>query len=112
MKRGLLYLSLILSLATGSAYANDPNMINRSSFTATNETAYLAAAYLDAVVVSSVSAAGVLTIYNSTFTTTAKVATISLGTVMEYDFKNLQVKGIYYVLSGNTQPGLTILYKK
>lgn len=104
-------LVMLLLLSAGIAGA-DPITLNKSSYTTTSDTAYIAARNLDAVVVSSAGvAAGNLKIYNSTYTTSGLIANISLGTLWEYDFKNLQVKGIYYVITSNSAAGVTILYK-
>lgn len=108
-------LAALLLLST-PALAVEPLTVNRSSRTATNETAYIEASYLDKVIVPIATASGVLEIYSSTYTTTVStnnvlVASITLGTVGMYDFANTQVKGIYYKTSTATN-GVTIIYKK
>lgn len=100
-----------LLLVPAFAFA-DPNTLNRSSFTQTNETSYIAATHLDKVVVGVTSSNGVLVVYNSTHTTSSVVvSSISLGTVGTYDFNNTQVNGIYYKTTSNAN-GVSILYKK
>jgi hypothetical protein len=53
---------------------------------------------------------GVLEVYNSTFTTTTLISSVSLATVGYRDFNNTKVKGIFWKASNNTN-GVTILYK-
>lgn len=108
MKRFLFGIVLGLGLATQS-FA-DP--ITRSSYTQTSDTAYIAAQKLTAVIVSSAGITGNLKIYNSTHTTANQIANIHLMTLGEYHFEDAHVKGIYYVISGNTAAGVTILYKQ
>jgi hypothetical protein len=108
-------LAALLLLST-PALALEPNIVNRSSHTATNETAYIPAAYLDKVIVPIATASGVLEIYSSTYTTTIStnnvlVASITLATVGTYDFDDTQVKGIYYKTSTATN-GVTIIFKR
>lgn len=107
---------LIVAVLIGCASvagAVTPSTVNRSSFTQTNDTTkYLSnSAYLDKVIVSAVSAGGVLTIYNSTWTTTPVISSITLGTVGTYHYNDLWVAGITYTTISNTA-GVTIIYKK
>lgn len=109
MKR--LIVGLVL-LCGGSAFANDPNTINVSSaIVAATSTGYIAAGYLDVVMIGASTAGGVLEIYNSTFTTSVLISSISLATVGYRDFKNTSVKGIFWRTSTNTN-GVTLLYKR
>lgn len=114
MKRLLVFLAA-LGLSTVCFAANDTSL---SSFTATNDSAVITvpgsgvvAHVLSRILVSSTSAIGTIKIFNSTFTTTNPVATIHLGTVFMYDFDNLQLKGIFYTTTSNTN-GVTIIYKQ
>jgi len=111
MKKILAALMFVSSLS----YALEPNTVNRSSFTQTNETAVIAASYIDKVIVGVATAGGVLTIFNSTTTTpgflTVLVSSISLATVGTYDFYNTKVNGIVY-RSVTATNGLTIIYKR
>jgi len=104
-----------LMFASSLSYALEPNTVNRSSFTQVNQTAVIAASYIDKVIVGVATAGGVLTIFNSTTTTasflTVLVSSISLATVGTYDFDNTQVKGIAYRSSTATN-GVTIIYKQ
>jgi hypothetical protein len=113
MKLRLLALLLMPSLVVA-----DVSTLNRSSFTATNQSAAaIVATNLDKVLVGVASAGGTLLIYNSTTTTSALltsnvlIASITLATVGMYDFTNLMVKGIVYQTNTNTN-GVTILYKR
>lgn len=109
MKR--LLLSLTCLVATVSmAEALDIQLVNRSSFTQTNESKYLAANYLDKIIVGATSSGGSLKIYNSTHTTDTLISSVTLtaGTVLEFD--DLKVSGLYYVTGSNTN-GVTIIYK-
>lgn len=111
MKKALLALLL---LATGSAFAVDPLTIDRSSFTLSNESAYIASStYLTRIIVSSATANAVLKIFNSTFTTVSAstIAIVDMSRVGMYDFGNTQVKGLFYVTTGNGN-GVNIIYKK
>jgi hypothetical protein len=100
-----------LLLLASPSFAMDTNRVQKSSYVAVNQTAYLAASFLDKVIVGATSAGGVLEIYNSTFTTTGTlVASITLGTINYIDFQDLQVKGVYYKTSTATN-GVTILFK-
>jgi hypothetical protein len=108
---------LAVLLAFPALALADPNTLNRSSFTATNDLACIVATHLDKVVVGVATAGGSLVIYNSTTTTAALLTTnvlvssMSLASVTTADFNNTQVKGICY-RSGTPTNGVTILYKK
>lgn len=104
--------TLALMLVLGAfSFAAVPATVNRSSNTATADSAYISGSvWLDSVIVSTTSAGTILTIYDSTFTTSNKIAVIDLGTLNVYDFKDLKVKGIFYVKTGTAN--VTILYKK
>jgi hypothetical protein len=115
MKR--LFLSLIavvgMSLVT-NCYAGDTVSFNRSSFTQTSDAGvYISSSgYLDSVVIGVASTGGVLKIYNSSWTTNSVlVSSISLATVQNIYFNNVQLKGIYYVVDRNSN-GVTIIYKQ
>ncbi len=106
MKRFLLALVLM-----SSPLMAEPNILQKSSFTQTNESVYIGSStYMDKVVIGVASAGGNLQIYSSTHTTSVLVSSISLGTVGMYDFNNLKVKGVFYRTTGNVN-GVTILYK-
>lgn len=102
----------VMLLMSGIAYADIPGGVNRSSFTQTSDSGKCipTAKYLDKVIVGVTSSNGVLTLYNSTWTTTSIISSMSLtaGTV---DFNNLAVKGICYTTVTNTN-GFTIIYKQ
>lgn len=107
-----LLLAALLFCGVSSAQAIEPNSVNRSSaIVAAAGTGYIASLYLDKVVVGAASAGGVLELYNSTFTTSVLISSISLATVRYVDFSNLQVNGIYWRTSTNLS-GVTIIYKK
>lgn len=108
MKR--LLMSFVAAALVSPVFA-DPATPNRSSFTATNDGAHIAAMYLDKVIVGVASTGGVLKIYSSTHTTSVLISSISLATVATHNFENLAVKGIYYVTNSNAN-GVTILYKR
>lgn len=101
----------LLLLCAGTSFA-EPITLNRSSFTQTNDaTKCITATHLDKVIVGVTSTAGVLRIYNSTWTTTPVISSITLATVGTYDFGNLAVAGICYITNSNSN-GVTILYKR
>lgn len=105
------YLFLLLMLCmTPLGWGAVPTTVNQSSFTLTNDTAYIAASFLDAVIVGAASAGGTLVIYNSTWTTSTIISSITLS-AREAHFDNLAVKGLYYVVTANSG-GVTIVYKK
>jgi hypothetical protein len=110
MKSLLIAVGALLLPAFGLAVY--PNPVNRSCFTITNESAYVASSFLDSVVVGSAGISGNLKIYNSTWTASGLIANISLTDEGSYDFKDMQVKGLFYVTTSNTPGGVTILYKK
>lgn len=95
------------------AEANEPTTVNLSSaIVAANSTGYIASGYLDVVMIGMATAGGVLELYNSTFTTSAPlISSVSLATVGYRDFKNTQVKGLYWRTSSNTN-GVTVIYKQ
>lgn len=109
----------ILAMAcAGISFANDG--IAHSSFTATNDTNLLMRSdtstntivhTLTAVVVSSATAGGVLKIYNSTFSAVNPITFVDLGTVGVRQFFDIQVKGIFYTTTGNSN-GVSIIYKQ
>src|SRR5690349_13719393 len=101
----------ILLLVAGSVYADPPITVVRSSMTQTNDTAYIAASNIVGVIVGATSAGGNLTIWDSTYTTSVVVTSITLGTVFQYEFSDRKVSGIYYKTTANTA-GVTILYRK
>lgn len=101
----------LLLLSVGIASANEPNTINKSSApVAANSTGYIPANYLDTIIIGMATAGGVLELYNSTFTTSVLISSISLATVGTRDFKNLKVNGLFWRASSNTN-GVTIIYK-
>lgn len=103
---------LALLLIAGTSLAVEPQTVNRSSFTKTNnESGYIAANYLDKVIVGVATTGGALLLYNSTWTASVLISSISLGSVGMYDFANTAVAGIYYV-TGAATSGVTIIYKK
>lgn len=101
----------VLSLLCGVSFAADPKTVNKSSFTTTNHSGYIAASFLDKVVIGSATASGTMAVYNSTWTTVNQIANISFATVGDRDFANLQVKGLWVVITNNSASGVTILYK-
>lgn len=106
---------LIVALLIGCAgmVSADPATILRSSFTNTNDTnLYISSSgYLDAVIIGVASAGGFLSIFNSTYTNTVMVSSISLATVGERHFNGILLKGITYTTVGNTG-GITIIYRQ
>lgn len=104
----------LLFLCAGMSHAFEPALINRSSFTLTNDSAAIQCNYLDKVIVAVAKAGGFLTIYNSSWTsasTATVISSISLSSVYEYDYTNLKVNGLFYITATNTN-GVQILYKK
>lgn len=107
MKRILISLLLIAS----PLFANEPTTVNKSSAIAVaNGTGYISAMYLDKVVIGVATANGVMELYNSTFTTSVMISSISLATVRYVDFENTYVKGLFWHVATNTN-GVTIIYK-
>lgn len=114
----LLILTL-LALSCASVVRADGTA--ESSFTATNDNRALAMKaststiphILTAIIVSSASAGGTLTIFNSSFTTSvmSTVAVIGLNSVGYYPFYDLRLKGLVYNTAGNVF-GVTIIYKQ
>jgi len=110
---------------SGFVWAVEPATDNVSSFTKTNDSGacivistgpggspVVTPRYLDKVIVGGASGTGSnIVLYNSTFTTTPIISSISLNTVFVYDFGNTKIKGICYTTQGNTA-GVTIIYKK
>ncbi len=111
------YLSLIaVVLLASSAYAIEPNTVNRSSHVAgANGTGCIPATYADKLVIGMASAGGVFELYNSTLTTNMTAATLissaSIATVGHRDFDDTAVSGICWRASSNTN-GVTVIYKK
>lgn len=104
-------LSLCLAVLSPTlAFCIEPNIVNKSSFTQTNDTKYIAANFLDKVVVGVATSGGTLEIYNSTWTTQVLVSSITLGTVFTHDFDDTRLRGLYYRTTGNSN-GVTIIYK-
>lgn len=105
--------AVIVMLMCGSTvYANEPTTVNLSSaIAAANSTGYIAAGYLDVVVIGMATSGGVLELYNSTFTTSVLISSISLATVGHRDFKNTKVRGLYWRTSTNTN-GVSVIYKQ
>ena len=106
----------VLLLCTGTAFAVEPATVNKSSHIfAVNSSTYIAANYLDGVIIGMATSGGVLEIYNATATVHMTAATLvssmSLATVGDRDFSNLGVRGIMWKTSTNTN-GVTILYKR
>jgi hypothetical protein len=101
-------IAVAVLLLAGPAMADQ---VTKSSTTLTNESGYIAARQLVRVLVGATSANGVLKIYNSTYTTSGLISSATLVTGNALDFENLNVKGIYYVTTGNTN-GLTIIYRQ
>ena len=114
MKR--LLMSFVAALLVSPCFA-DPSNFNRSSFTVTSDQkVYISSsAYLDGVIVGVPTSGGTLIIFNSTAavnaTSAVVISSISLSTVGNYYFNNMQVKGIVYQANTATN-GVTILYKK
>lgn len=108
-----------------TAFAVDPGTVNIASFTQTNDaiacivnstgpggSPVVTPHYLDKVDVGVASGAGsVITLFNSTFTNTPVISSITLTSVQNHNYENLQVRGICYTTVGNTG-GVTIIYKK
>lgn len=99
-----------LLFCAGNAMAVVPQTVNQSSFTQTNDSGYIPAMFLDKVIVGVATAGGTLVIYNSTYTTSVAISSVSLATVNTYNFDNLAVRGIYYKSTTATN-GVTIIYK-
>ena len=109
MKSLLIAATLLLGVSVVNA---DLTQVNRSSaIAAVNYSTYVAAGFLDSVVIGMATSGGVLEIYNSTFTTSVLISSISLATVGDRQFNNLAVKGLFYRVSTNTN-GVTIIYKR
>lgn len=108
-----LLIAVAVLLGSTSAYADIVSVNKSSHIAAAGSQGYLAADYLDKVIVGMPTASGVLEIFNSTFSTNANliISSISLASVRDVDFSNLQVRGIMWRTTLNTN-GLTILYKK
>lgn len=112
MKRLLISL-LSLSLASmGMAFEVSP-----SSYTATDDSLKIiehhtgGARSLVAVIVSSPTALGTITIYDSSGTATGKIGTIHCGTVQDPSFNVRLSSGLTYSSLGCSN-GVTIIYKK
>lgn len=106
------YIVALLCGCASLAVAAVPASNNRSSFTQTNDTTQrITAAYLDKIIISAASTGGVLTVYNSTWTTTPVISSITLGTVGTYHYNDLGVAGLVYTTISNTA-GVTIIYKR
>lgn len=99
-----------LCLVSANVMALEPNTANKSSFTITSHNGYISAAYLDKVIVAMTSSGGVLRLFNSTWTTSVQISSISLGTIATHDFSNMQVQGLFLSINNNAN-GVTILYK-
>jgi hypothetical protein len=106
----VLRIAAALALLCSPAMALEPNLPNKSSFTTTSHSGYIASSYLDQVIVSTGSTFGTLKLYNSTWTTAGQIASVTLGTLGSYDFSNQLVKGLFVVITQNVN-GVTILYK-
>jgi hypothetical protein len=108
-------ITLLLLLAGVSQISNaDTSRISVSSFTLTNESSCIQARYLVGVNVGGASGVGsTIKIFNSTFTVTSvpQVSSISLNTVMSYQYSDTSVKGICYTTLLNVA-GVTIIYAK
>jgi hypothetical protein len=88
--------------------------LNRSSFTATNDTTQRICAtpcVLDSVVVSSPSVGGLLTIYDSNAAASNKIAVVNTANSGSYRFEVLISSGLTYTTANNTN-GITILWRK
>lgn len=110
MKRLLISLLCLTSLASVSQ-ALDVQLVNRSSFTLTNDSGYIAAEYLDKVIVGGASANGTIKLYNSTWTTSVQISSLTLVTAgITYHFNDLKVRGIFYTTTSNVG-GVTVIYR-
>lgn len=111
MKRILAAL-LLMGLAVPS-FAGIEGGVNRSSFTQTNDTGKCisGARFLDIIEIGAASPAGVLTVYDSTWTTTPIISSVSLATVSNHWYNNRAVSGICYTIVSNSA-GVTIIYKR
>src|SRR5690349_6737518 len=84
-----------------------------SSFTTTNDTLQQisSAKTLERVVVSSVTAGGLLTVYDSRGSASRIVAVVTLGVANYYDFEITVSSGLTYSTTANSG-GVTIIYTK
>lgn len=121
----LLLLGLSLALSSSAFAFTETREINQSSFTATNDTTawiqissnafpYFMAntspnTDLRAIIVSSPSAGGTITLYDSQGSAVNKIGVVSLGTIQEAHFNVRLSSGLTYSTSANTS-GVTILF--
>lgn len=103
-------LLIALLLLGSTAHAELTDIHKSSNIAAANSTGYLAAGYLDKIIVSMATSGGVLELYNSTFTTSVLIASCSLAAVTNHNFSNSEVKGLFWRTSSNTN-GVQIIYK-
>jgi hypothetical protein len=119
MKKIILSL-IFIGLLAGFVSAQDRflpennNCIYRSSFTKTNETtAFIVdSMFLKSVIITSATAGGFLTIYDSTYTAAGQVcAPIDMSTKGVYEFDAVMQNGISYTTTGNSN-GATIMWRR
>jgi hypothetical protein len=106
----LLKTMAVLSLLCGVSFAADPKTVNKSSFTTTNHSGYIAASFLDKIVIAAPTTGGSIAVYNSTWTASVLITSATLSNVTTLDFANTQVKGLWVVTNVNTN-GVTVIYK-
>jgi hypothetical protein len=110
MKKTLI--ALLVLLCAGPSFADQ---VSKASHTMTSESGYIAARNLSRVMVGTTSSGGVCKIYNSTSAAGATVSTLISSFTMTVgnplDFDNLNVKGIFYITTSNSN-GITIIYKQ
>lgn len=106
---------LVIMLAAGVSYAVNPE-INKSSFTATNDTlqqlnsATPTSTFFVGVVVSSPSAGGLLSVYDSQGAASQKITDVSLGTIQRPEYNVRVSSGLTYSITNNAA-GVTILWR-
>jgi hypothetical protein len=101
----LMLLPAMLFAASARAIPQVNQCVFTSSFTKTNDTAQNITdwRYLKAVVVSSASAGGFCTVYNSSWTTTNQVLpAVNLGTIGVYEVDLYMDQGVTYTTTGNS----------
>jgi len=109
----LLVVMLSLPVAAGSSFINP--CIFKSSHTRTSDTTKEISStkhvkYLRSVIVSSPTADGWMTIYNSRGAASNEIGTVDLGTANQYNYDLSISSGLTYTTSGNAN-GVTILYQ-
>ncbi len=109
----LLFLASVSFAGQRFVPQNNP-CIFKSSYTATADTTkYIASSmYLDSIVVSSASIGGLVTVYNSTFTSVNQVLpTINMNNVGVWRVNLFMSQGITYTTVGNTN-GVSFIYRE